>query len=571
MADTTPLLASLLMGQRQEENPFQRQRKYGQQLITAGSSTAPLGSGSWAEGLARALQAGIGGLTAGYADSQEHEQNQNNTGIYAQAAAEKDPQKVAALLKGLKGGDPQQTALFGQIIQNNINEGLKQQGAEGRLGSGGYLPQGGTGGNMPSGGGLGITITPNGPNPNNVGNISDGRGGFTQPSSPQQGASDVASLLRSYPVQYNGGQPMTLNQIAMRYNPPDDGRNPQLKGNNPQQWALNVARASGIDPNQPLDFDNPAVLTAVVRGINPAEKAPGDRQPAAVLGAGVQQAMDPSAFPPQAAPGVPGTVARPPMAQGDATPPAPAAPQLQTQSPLGQSLRAQAQTLIANKRFAEAEPLLKQAMEADGKFQEALVQKQNETAVAGAEHDRQFGMTSAEHDRQQSTATPNNEQSLSAGFADRMARSHQIATQFSPALMQFGSRMKDQLPFGIGNYGQSPEYQQAKQARDDFINAQLRRESGAAIAPTEYANADKQYFPQPGDAPEVIKQKEANRALAIQGMVRNAGPTYAQPSAPPTSAPAPAATGGVSEGATATNPQTGQKIIFRGGQWTAAQ
>ena len=105
-----------------------------------------------------------------------------------------------------------------------------------------------------------ITITPNnGPNPNNVCNISDGRGGFTQPASPVVGASDLSSLLRRYPVDYNGGQPMTLNQIAMRYNPPDDGRTPQLKGNNPQQWAQNVGRASGLDPNQPLDFDNPAV------------------------------------------------------------------------------------------------------------------------------------------------------------------------------------------------------------------------------------------------------------------------------------------------------------------------
>ena len=83
------------------------------------------------------------------------------------------------------------------------------------------------------------------------------------------------------------------------------------------------------------------------------------------------------------------------------------------------------------------------------------------------------------------------------------------------------------LPFGVGNYSQSPEYQQAKQARDDFINAQLRRESGAAIAPSEYTNADRQYFPQPGDGPEVLAQKAKNRALAVEGMRRAAGPSYA--------------------------------------------
>ena len=94
--------------------------------------------------------------------------------------------------------------------------------------------------------------------------------------------------------------------------------------------------------------------------------------------------MDPTAFPPQAAPGVPGQVARPPMAQGDGPQPqsAPAVPQLQTQSPLGAQLRQQAQTLIANKRYSEAEPLLQQAMMADGKFQETLAQKQNENVLA---------------------------------------------------------------------------------------------------------------------------------------------------------------------------------------------
>ena len=137
MADSSPLLASLLMGQRQEENPFQAQRKYGRDLIVKGSSTAPLGSGNPLEGLARALQAGIGGLTAGYADQQEQDQNKHNVDVYASAAAEKDPQKAAALLKGLQGGDPQQAALFGQIIQNNINTGLANQAAKTQIDAGG--------------------------------------------------------------------------------------------------------------------------------------------------------------------------------------------------------------------------------------------------------------------------------------------------------------------------------------------------------------------------------------------------------------------------------------------------
>lgn len=69
------------------------------------------------------------------------------------------------------------------------------------------------------------------------------------------------------------------------------------------------------------------------------------------------------------------------------------------------------------------------------------------------------------------------------------------------------------------NFTQSPEQQQVEQAKRDFVNAVLRRESGAAISPKEFANAEQQYFPQPGDKPETIKQKARNRALAIQGML----------------------------------------------------
>jgi hypothetical protein len=60
--------------------------------------------------------------------------------------------------------------------------------------------------------------------------------------------------------------------------------------------------------------------------------------------------------------------------------------------------------------------------------------------------------------------------------------------------------------------------QQAEQARRDFVNAVLRRESGAAISPSEFDSANKQYFPQPGDSPAVIMQKARNRQLAIAGM-----------------------------------------------------
>src|SRR5690606_20051733 len=50
------------------------------------------------------------------------------------------------------------------------------------------------------------------------------------------------------------------------------------------------------------------------------------------------------------------------------------------------------------------------------------------------------------------------------------------------------------------------EFKLYEQAERNFINAVLRRESGAAIADSEFENARMQYFPQPGDGPEVIEQ-----------------------------------------------------------------
>jgi hypothetical protein len=74
--------------------------------------------------------------------------------------------------------------------------------------------------------------------------------------------------------------------------------------------------------------------------------------------------------------------------------------------------------------------------------------------------------------------------------------------------------------------------QSAAQAMRDFINATLRRESGAAISASEYDNAIKQYFPQINEDKTVTAQKRANRETAIQGIM-DAGymPGQTRPSA----------------------------------------
>jgi len=76
----------------------------------------------------------------------------------------------------------------------------------------------------------------------------------------------------------------------------------------------------------------------------------------------------------------------------------------------------------------------------------------------------------------------------------------------------------------IGNALMSSEQQRITQAQRDFVNAVLRQESGAVISDAEFANAQKQYFPAPGDSKSVLDQKRANRQIAIQGFARMSGP-----------------------------------------------
>ena len=125
----------------------------------------------------------------------------------------------------------------------------------------------------------------------------------------------------------------------------------------------------------------------------------------------------------------------------------------------------------------------------------------------------------------------NEGQGKAAGFTDRMLQSEGILSgvngqggvqEQGTSAVQTGLSA---IP-GVGNYLTSANRQKYEQAKRDFINAQLRRESGAAISPTEFDSANKQYFPTPGDSAEVIQQKAANRRAAIEALGREGGPSY---------------------------------------------
>lgn len=127
---------------------------------------------------------------------------------------------------------------------------------------------------------------------------------------------------------------------------------------------------------------------------------------------------------------------------------------------------------------------------------------------------------------------PTEFQGKAAGYGARAEQADKIITELGDSYSPAGINTKQQLGkvWGVGgaleagaNLVLPANSQKAEQAQRDFINAVLRQESGAAIADAEFANAKKQYFPQPGDGKDVIAQKAQNRKLAIQGFKNSAG------------------------------------------------
>lgn len=104
------------------------------------------------------------------------------------------------------------------------------------------------------------------------------------------------------------------------------------------------------------------------------------------------------------------------------------------------------------------------------------------------------------------------------GFLIRTQDANKVLNELEDQGLDFWQQNADKAPLGLGNYMRDPEFQKFDQARRDFVNAILRRESGAVISDAEFDNADKQYFPVPGDSDEVIAQKRRNRENAIEGL-----------------------------------------------------
>lgn len=122
-------------------------------------------------------------------------------------------------------------------------------------------------------------------------------------------------------------------------------------------------------------------------------------------------------------------------------------------------------------------------------------------------------------------------QAKASSFAARMQQAEQDLSKLQNEGLSGTQAITSSIPV-VGNYLQSTDHQKFETAKSAFITALLRQESGAAINKNEFSRYEKELFPQPGDAPQVVQQKAQLRAAAIEQMKGAAGPGYQSPAAP---------------------------------------
>lgn len=162
---------------------------------------------------------------------------------------------------------------------------------------------------------------------------------------------------------------------------------------------------------------------------------------------------------------------------------------------------------------------------------------------------------------------PSQPQYAAAGYARRVEQAEKDFDELNHEGFKAntgGRFIAGMLPLGM----QSDQAQRFDQAKRNFVNAVLRKESGAAIAQSEFDSAERQYFPQPGDSAHVIAQKKANREQKLAEFKAEAGSAYPRVPLIATQKPgAPSATGmGEANAASSEQPAVSSGAVVKEGE-----
>ena len=103
-------------------------------------------------------------------------------------------------------------------------------------------------------------------------------------------------------------------------------------------------------------------------------------------------------------------------------------------------------------------------------------------------------------------------------YATRAQGALDVLEPVAGELTSRGYNLADYVPLGLGREIQSDDFQVAQQAGLEFLQAILRKDTGAAITQEETDSYGKTYLPQPGDSEAVIEAKRQSRIRAINAI-----------------------------------------------------
>lgn len=528
-------LSYTLAGVRRQ-NPYDRRRRFAQQMMQSGMDFSPVQHPL--QGVARLAQAIVGGWMGGQADRDEEAAAKKQQDAFATAMSETDPQKRISMIAAV---DPALGArLSGQLAIEQHKLGQQREGLQTAAGNFGASY------GAPSGGGYQGTLA--------------GLESSNNPTAvnPQSGAAGTYQFMPATWQDVRGQRPdLNLPGSPTQASPQQQGQAEQhFRQNNARalqsagvpvnDMTLYVAHRAGADgarailgadPNAPMSSivpakwieQNPDMRGTVGQFLSLAQQR---------FGGGNAQRPTPLTI--NMTPGGPSNAPQPQIPQGDnaGMPPAPSpqavsgpvlqapqVPEVPRPMPTQQQL-AQYQQRLASGEFGSdprtAPAAARAALEAELDRQHGILR--DEAKMRFAQQDREYG---EQRKVQREQENPK--------FTEDQNKAHAYALRISKALPLLEGMTNDpqgmpgvidrgvvNLPV-VGNMFSGPRGQGWDQASRDLVNAILRRESGATITDAEFANAYKQYIPQPGDRPETIQQKMANVRTQLKAFADTAG------------------------------------------------
>jgi hypothetical protein len=181
------------------------------------------------------------------------------------------------------------------------------------------------------------------------------------------------------------------------------------------------------------------------------------------------------------------------------------------------------------------------------------------------------------------------DQAKSAGYALRMDNALKLINEIgakNPGATRpgVGTSLINSLPEGVANFIRPEDRQRVEAAQLDALDAALTLNTGAAYTREQLQGLSRSYFPQPGDDPKTIAEKQARLASQVETARLRAGPSgsamadaaqakgaqaaASQPSKPPAMDALP--TEGIAVGRRIRDNQTGQVLTWDGSQWKGA-